>query len=108
MTRLDVLVLGGCSLMSGVTFLVFGADKWMAGHARGRRVPERTLLLLSALGGWPGGWAAMRVFRHKTLKGSFRVRFFLPTSRLFSGCAAPSWQPPLPSIFATNAGMYSC
>lgn len=77
MTRLDVLVLGGCSLMSGVTFLVFGADKWMAGHARGRRVPERTLLLLSALGGWPGGWAAMRVFRHKTLKGSFRVRFFL-------------------------------
>lgn len=60
-----------------VTFLVFGWDKWKAKykekHAAARRVPERTLFLLAALGGSPGALLGMRVWHHKTLHRAFRV-----------------------------------
>ena len=46
-------------LINLVTFLVFGVDKWKAKrkerHKGTRRVPERTLLLLSVIGGSVGG-----------------------------------------------------
>ena len=54
-----------------VTFAVFGWDKFCATHGR-RRVSERALLTLMAVGGSPGGWGAMLVFHHKTQKDSFR------------------------------------
>ncbi|WP_270172428.1 DUF1294 domain-containing protein [Paenibacillus sp. SYP-B4298] len=50
-------------------------DKLQAGR-RGRRVPERTLLGLAALGGAAGGWLGMKLWRHKTRHGRFR--FGLP------------------------------
>lgn len=57
-------------------FLVFGLDKWKAGRREKRpstrRVPERTLFLLAALGGSAGALLGMRVWRHKTLRRSFR------------------------------------
>jgi uncharacterized membrane protein YsdA (DUF1294 family) len=59
-------------VLNVATFAVFGWDKFCATHAR-RRVSERTLLGLMAIGGSPGGWAAMLVFRHKTRKASFRT-----------------------------------
>lgn len=59
-----------------VTFFVFGLDKWKAkrtqAHPHTRRVPERTLFLLAALGGSVGALAGMRVWHHKTLHRSFR------------------------------------
>ena len=59
-----------------VTFLVFGLDKWKAKrkerHQATRRVPEKTLLVLSALGGSVGALLGMRVFHHKTLHKRFR------------------------------------
>ncbi|MCB1128737.1 MAG: DUF1294 domain-containing protein [Verrucomicrobiae bacterium] len=58
-----------------VTFLVFGFDKWAAGENR-RRVSEFNLLMLVLLGGSIGAFMAMPVFRHKTLKTSFRRRFW--------------------------------
>jgi uncharacterized membrane protein YsdA (DUF1294 family) len=76
MSRLDQLAIGWCVLWSIVAFLAFGFDKWRAGRA-GRRVPELTLLVLSALGGWPGGGLGMIVFRHKTAKWSFKLKFAL-------------------------------
>ncbi len=53
-----------------LTFLVWGLDKWKA--RRGSwRISERSLLLLVLAGGGPGAWAGVRVFRHKSSKGSF-------------------------------------
>ena len=59
-----------------VTFLVFGLDKWKAKRKEKkesvRRVPEKTLFLLAALGGSVGALIGMRVWHHKTLHKSFR------------------------------------
>lgn len=63
-------------LINLITFLVFGMDKLKAkrkaDHAATRRVPEKTLFLLAALGGSVGALLGMRVWRHKTLHNSFR------------------------------------
>lgn len=58
------------------TFGVYGLDKRQAVRHR-RRVPEWALLTMVAVGGSPGGWLASRAFRHKTLKASYRVAFWL-------------------------------
>jgi uncharacterized membrane protein YsdA (DUF1294 family) len=65
-----VIYLGIVLVMSIVSFAIFGFDKRRAAVG-GWRVPERTLLLLAFLGGWPGAIAAQRWFRHKTRKVSF-------------------------------------
>ena len=57
-------------LINLVTFLVFGLDKWKA--RRKVRNEEKTLFLLSILGGSIGALLGMRVFHHKTLHRSFR------------------------------------
>jgi uncharacterized membrane protein YsdA (DUF1294 family) len=59
-----------------VAFLTFGYDKSIAGSRR-RRVPERVLLWLALILGSLGAWLGMQVFHHKTLKESFRRRFWL-------------------------------
>lgn len=46
-------------------FVLFAADKLCAVTKR-RRIPERVLLALSALGGSLGALLAMTLFRHKT------------------------------------------
>jgi uncharacterized membrane protein YsdA (DUF1294 family) len=56
--------------LSIITFLVYGFDKARASR-NGWRVPEATLHILALAGGFPGGWAGRRVFRHKTQKGFF-------------------------------------
>lgn len=57
-------------------FVVFGVDKWKAKRKERRetvrRVPERTLFLLAALGGSAGALLGMKVWHHKTLHKSFR------------------------------------
>ena len=59
---------------SAGAFVGFGFDKWRAGRG-GRRVAEATLLGISALGGWPGGLLGIVVFRHKSAKTSFQLKF---------------------------------
>ncbi len=57
-------------LINGLTFYLFWADKRRA--ERGLwRVPEKTLLLCSALGGATLGLVAMYRFHHKTRKPIF-------------------------------------
>ena len=57
-------------------FLTFGLDKWKAkrNEKKGnvRRIPEKRLFLLAALGGSVGALLGMKVWHHKTLHKSFR------------------------------------
>lgn len=39
------------------------------------RISERTLHILSLLGGWPGALVAQQYFRHKTIKQPFQAIF---------------------------------
>ena len=59
-----------------VTFFVFGLDKLKAKrkvhHESTRRVPEKTLFLLAAIGGSIGALLGMKVWHHKTLHKTFR------------------------------------
>ena len=62
--------------VNGTTFAYYGLDKARARWAS-RRVPEVVLHALALLGGSLGAFAAMQLFRHKTVKGPFRVVFWL-------------------------------
>ena len=64
------------AVSNAVTFLAFGWDKWRAGKSQSR-ISEMKLVLLAALGGWPGGLLAMKVFRHKTVKRTFQFKYAL-------------------------------
>lgn len=61
---------------SVIAFIAYGIDKRAASRNK-PRISERTLHLMGALGGWPGAQLARQIFRHKTLKLSFRIVFFL-------------------------------
>ena len=57
-------------LINIVTFLAFASDKRRAAR-RKWRIPEKTLLGLSLIGGAAGGIIAMYCFRHKIRKPAF-------------------------------------
>jgi uncharacterized membrane protein YsdA (DUF1294 family)/cold shock CspA family protein len=70
-SRLAVPVMLCVPLLSVVTFYLYWRDKFAA--QRGAwRTPEATLHLAGLAGGWPGGWLAQRLLRHKSNKASFR------------------------------------
>ncbi|MFK7913835.1 MAG: DUF1294 domain-containing protein [Pseudomonadales bacterium] len=58
--------------------LLYGWDKWraVAGHSS-RRIPEAALHAVSLSGGALGAFVSARLFRHKTSKGSFQLRFWM-------------------------------
>jgi len=64
-------------LINLAAFLVFGLDKLKAKRKvkreTVRRVPEKTLFLLAALGGSLGALLGMKVWHHKTLHKTFRI-----------------------------------
>ncbi len=57
------------------TFLFYGYDKMIAGRSL-LRVPEWILHGLSMAGGSPAGLIAQKLFRHKTVKGSFQLVYW--------------------------------
>jgi uncharacterized membrane protein YsdA (DUF1294 family) len=59
-------------------FAAFGIDKARARNG-GRRIPEARLLALAFLAGFPGAWAGVELFRHKTRKASFQAKLILVT-----------------------------
>lgn len=61
---------------SALGFAMYWQDK--AAAARGRwRTSESALLVVALIGGWPGGFLARHIFRHKTRKQPFRTYFWL-------------------------------
>ena len=62
-------------VVSVVAYVMYAVDKSAARSAGRRRIPERTLLVVSVLGGWPGSIVAQQTLRHKTRKQSFRRAF---------------------------------
>lgn len=69
----EILYISGyLVLINGVTWLVYGWDKWKAARG-GWRVPERNLILLAIIGGSAGALLAMVFFRHKTRHVKFTL-----------------------------------
>ena len=67
------------ALYYGASIITYGAyarDKTAAQNER-RRIPESKLHLMSLIGGWPGALIAQALFRHKTRKPSFLIRYWL-------------------------------
>ncbi|WP_281231287.1 DUF1294 domain-containing protein [Flavobacterium gelatinilyticum] len=57
-----------------LVFIFAGYDKSQA-RKNNRRIPEKTLFLMALTGGSPGLLTAMLLFKHKTSKTSFIVKF---------------------------------
>lgn len=74
MGNLPVILALWMALWSLVLFVTMGRDKRLAQRGA-RRVPEKRLFLLAALGGAPGGLAGMLAFRHKTKHLRFVLGF---------------------------------
>lgn len=73
------------SAMNLAVFSLFGLDKARARRQKSR-IPERTLFLLSLLGGSLGALAGMQLWKHKTLHNSFRIG--IPAILLLQAAAA--------------------
>jgi uncharacterized membrane protein YsdA (DUF1294 family) len=61
-------------IINSATFIIAGFDKYFAVKNK-RRIPENRLFTLEAIGGTIGLLLAMLLFRHKTSKISFIVKF---------------------------------
>ena len=65
--------------LSGVGIVVTVFDK-IAAKAGSWRVAESHLLVISAIGGWPGVLVGMLVSKHKTSKHLFLVKFAMASA----------------------------
>ncbi|GIU41255.1 hypothetical protein TUM3794_21530 [Shewanella colwelliana] len=63
-------------VLSLTAFTTFAIDK-RAAQLNRRRISERSLQILSLLGGWPGALLAQQTLRHKSQKRSFRIGLWL-------------------------------
>ena len=59
-----------------MAFTAYAKDKYAAKKGS-RRIPEKTLHLLSLFGGWGGAWLAQIWLRHKSKKTEFRRIYWL-------------------------------
>ncbi|MFH6945313.1 DUF1294 domain-containing protein [Flavobacterium sp. FlaQc-50] len=63
-------------IVNSLDFLIAGYDKYLAIKNK-RRIPENTLFTMALIGGSVGLLLAMILFRHKTSKISFIVKFLI-------------------------------
>lgn len=59
-----------------IAFTSIGYDKYLAKNHK-KRISERTLLSFVFLGGTIGSGLAMIIFRHKTSKNSYLLKFWM-------------------------------
>ena len=62
--------------VSAITFVIYAKDK-LAAKNNNQRTPEKTLHLLSFVGGWPGAVIAQKTLRHKSKKETFKTTFLM-------------------------------
>ena len=74
-------------LINAIGLLIMCIDKLLA-KKQARRVPERTLLLIAAIGGSLGSLLGMLVAHHKTRKAKF---YILVALLLVLHAAAAGW-----------------
>ena len=95
-------------IINAAGFLIMCVDKLLA-KKEARRVPERTLLLIAAIGGSLGSLLGMLVAHHKTRKAKF---YILVPLLLVLHAAAAGWyflreiidkRSPLPEQFRQRA-----
>jgi len=67
-----VYMIGYLCVINMMGFVLMGLDKWKAKHKKWR-IAERTLFLVGIVGGSPGCWLGMYMFRHKTKHWQFVV-----------------------------------
>ena len=70
--KLPIIFAGLYVLMSMLTFIAYAIDKSAAQNGRSR-TKEKTLHLLSLIGGWPGAFFAQYMLRHKSIKKEFKL-----------------------------------
>jgi uncharacterized membrane protein YsdA (DUF1294 family) len=63
-------------ILNGIAFILMGYDKHLA-KTQKRRISERTLLTFVFFGGTIGSGLAMLVFRYKTAKKSYLLKFWM-------------------------------
>lgn len=73
MTKIRYVIAAYAILISAVSVFVTIFDKRVSKIKGHRRVPERMLLLLSALGGGPAMLITMALVRHKTKRPKFMI-----------------------------------
>ncbi|MGI0494403.1 DUF1294 domain-containing protein [Alkalinema pantanalense CENA528] len=72
------------AVMSLLTFWAYQNDKRRAKRNQWRW-PEQVLHCLEFFGGWPGGLMAQQILRHKTLKTTYQISFWIICSLHFIG-----------------------
>jgi uncharacterized membrane protein YsdA (DUF1294 family) len=86
------LLYAGASLLC---FALYAIDK-SAARAGRDRISESMLLSVGFVGGWPGAIVAQQLFRHKTAKLTFRIRFWIS---VVANVALFAWVALLPHLF---------
>ncbi|NJO56071.1 MAG: DUF1294 domain-containing protein [Rhodospirillales bacterium] len=66
-------------VFSSLAFLMYARDKLRAIQGNWR-IPESSLHVVEMAGGWPGAYIAQQMMRHKTVKASYQVNFWLIVS----------------------------
>jgi len=83
-------LLGALAGVNAATILLYGYDKAVAGGAK-LRVPENVLHLLAFLGGSPAALLSQVLFRHKTVKTSFRRTYWMIVVLQLAILGAAAW-----------------
>ena len=82
--QVPLLVAAAYGVMSITAFAFYAIDK-RAARNRAWRTPEKNLLLMGLLCGWPGALLAQQMLRHKTSKQSFQTAFWLTVGLNLAG-----------------------